>query len=232
MPTNAQEVHDPEEAVLPEGMGFQTKPSTSDGRVRRIVTRSGRGYRGKFPSMKLGRLVHWESLIERDAILITEYDPSVLTYQEQPCVETYYDKEGRVRRYTPDLLIERQDGITIAEVKPAKKLKSLPLRDKLEAIALRMQERNQPFRILTEVEIRREPRFSNIARIHEVLRSLYSLDRSTLEKIPEGLKGEHQFGALVEALGSERLVFRHYMAGNLKIDLDQSICDATVVVVL
>jgi hypothetical protein len=203
-----------------------------DGRVRRVVTRSGRGHRGKFPSLKLARLVHWESLIERDAILVTEYDPSVLRYQEQPSVETYYDKEGKVRRYTPDLMIERHDGITIAEVKPAKKLRSLPLRAKLAAIALRMQERNQPFRILTEVEIRREPRFSNAARIHDALRSLYSLDRSSLEKIPEYLKGEQRFGALVEALGSERLVFRHYMAGNLNIDLDQPICDAAVVAVL
>lgn len=203
-----------------------------DGRVRRVVTRSGRGHRGKFPSLKLRRFVHWESPLERDAILATEYDPSVLSYQEQPCVVTYYDANGTVHKYTPDLKIERASGDTFAEVKPSRKLKKPDLRAKLEAIALRMKERNQPFRILTEVEIRREPRYSNLARIHDVLRSLNVLDRSKLEAIPPSLKGQQRFGDLVKALGSERLLFRHFHAGNVQIDLDQPISDDSLVVVL
>jgi hypothetical protein len=203
-----------------------------DGRVRRIVTRSGRGFRGKFPSLKLGRFVHWESILERDAILMTEYDPSVLSYQEQPCVVTYYDAQGTVRTYTPDLRIERESGETFAEVKPSRKLAKPDLRAKLEAIALRMKERKQPFRILTELEIRREPRYSNAARIHDALRSLNSVDRSKLKAIPKSLKGEQRFGDLVKALGSERQVFRHFVAGNVEIDLDQPISDASLVLVL
>lgn len=199
------------------------------GRVRRIVTRSGRGYRGKFPSLKLGRLVHWESLLERDAILQTEYDPSVLTYQEQPCVVTYYDAEGKVRRYMPDLMVERQTGMTFVEVKPKRKLLQPSLRGKLEAIALRMQERDQPFQILTELEIRREPRYSNLVRIHDALRILNCFDKGPLTELPHGLTGAHRFDDLVKALGSERLVFRHFLAGNVEIDLDLPITGATVV---
>ena len=176
--------------------------------------------------------MHWESLLERDAILVTEYDPSVLSYQEQPCVVTYYDARGTVREYTPDLKIERESGETFNEVKPSRKLAKPDLRAKLEAIALRMQERKQSFRILTELEIRREPRYSNVARIHDALRSLNSLDRSKLGAIPKSLNGEQRFGDLVKALGSERQVFRHFVARNLQIDLDQPIGDASLVLVL
>lgn len=203
-----------------------------DGRARSIVTRSGRGYRGKFPSLKLGRLVHWESLLERDAILQTEYDPSVLTYQEQPCVVTYYDAEGTVRRYTPDLRIERQTGVTIVEVKPKRKLSQPSLRGKLEAIALRMQEREQAFQILTEIDIRHEPRYSNLVRIHDALRNLNSVDRSPLAELPHYLTGEYRFDDLVKALGSERVVFRHFLAGSLHIDINRAITGATLVRVL
>lgn len=51
---------------------------------RRVITRSGRHFRGRYPSRKLGRMVAFESLIERDVILLLEFSRGVLSYQEQP----------------------------------------------------------------------------------------------------------------------------------------------------
>ncbi len=48
--------------------------------ARKVVTRRGRRFRGYYPSAKLGRMVAWESLLERDAILLIEFSPGVLTY--------------------------------------------------------------------------------------------------------------------------------------------------------
>lgn len=36
-------------------------------RARKVVTRSGMGARGKFPSFKNGRMLHWESRLEQDS---------------------------------------------------------------------------------------------------------------------------------------------------------------------
>ena len=66
--------------------------------VRTVVTRSGKRFRGYFPSRKLRRMVGWESILERDAIAVLEYLPTVLHYEEQPSEETYYLEDGTTRR--------------------------------------------------------------------------------------------------------------------------------------
>jgi hypothetical protein len=53
-------------------------------RARKVVTRSGKRIRGKFPSTKLGRMVHWESLYERDAILYLFSPPATMRRRTQP----------------------------------------------------------------------------------------------------------------------------------------------------
>jgi hypothetical protein len=46
--------------------------------------------------------VEWESLLERDAILLFEFSPGVVSYQEQPeMIE--YEQDGVMRRYYPGL---------------------------------------------------------------------------------------------------------------------------------
>ena len=46
-------------------------------------------------------MVEWESLLERDAILLFEFSPGVVSYQEQPA-EILYELEGVIHRYYPD----------------------------------------------------------------------------------------------------------------------------------
>ncbi|AOY00917.1 TnsA endonuclease N-terminal domain-containing protein [Jeongeupia sp. USM3] len=131
-------------------------------RVRKVVTRRGRNIRGYFPSVKLGRMVAWESLLERDAILLAELSPGVIHYQEQPEVISYWDGH-RQRDYVPDLAITLSDEKVIhIEVKPSSELAKPSLRSKYGAIAAHYQRTGTRFRILTELEIRREPRFGNL----------------------------------------------------------------------
>jgi len=53
---------------------------------RIVVTRSGRGFRGYFPSKKLNRLVQFESLLERDAIKLFESSKEIIQFREQPTI--------------------------------------------------------------------------------------------------------------------------------------------------
>ena len=64
--------------------------------------------RGAIPSSKLGRMVHWKSALVRDYIYLLEYDPYVLSYEEQPCTIAY-SYRGQSHTYTPDFLVQRSN---------------------------------------------------------------------------------------------------------------------------
>jgi hypothetical protein len=87
-------------------------------RPRRIVTVSGRGVRGVFPSRKSRNSAQFESLTEATALLVLEVAPSVTAIATQPRVFAWFDGTTQ-RRYTPDIAIEvgRNDGSVFLEVK-------------------------------------------------------------------------------------------------------------------
>lgn len=136
---------------------------------RKVVTRSGRKFRGYFPSKKLKRMVEWESLLERDAILLLEFSRGVVLYQEQPAV-IYYEQEGETRRYHPDFALTlRNDKTVHVEVKPASQLNAPHLAEKFKAISEQYESSSIHFKILTDQAIRQEPRLSNLKRLSSVV---------------------------------------------------------------
>jgi hypothetical protein len=129
--------------------------------VRKITNKGGKKIIGKFPSLKMGRLVWWESQLERDYIYFLEFDPAVIAYEEQPLCIFYYlnDKE---RHYTPDFLIKRADKCLIVEVKreeEAQKEENQRLFSIARAICARD---NYEFVVVTDRMIRAKPRLDNI----------------------------------------------------------------------
>lgn len=90
----------------------------SSRRPRRIVTPSGRGVRGIFPSRKSAKRAQFESSVEEMALRFLEVAPLVKSIATQPRVFEYTDGT-RKRRYTPDVEIEigTANGTTFIEVK-------------------------------------------------------------------------------------------------------------------
>ena len=200
-----------------------------DGRVRRVITRRGKKKRIKFPSKKLGRMVHCESPVEEAAARHLEYDPEIDFYQEQPTVIHYYLPDGTVRKYYPDFMLRRRDGSQVfIEVKTEKSLRSQKLVNKLAAISLRMVELGIEFKIWTDEYICKEPKNSNVMRIHEALRTKGVNARFTSK--PDLRKGmTFTFDSLLARLGNESQIFMHYVAGHIDIDLNAPITDKTLV---
>ncbi|WP_321960070.1 TnsA endonuclease N-terminal domain-containing protein [Paraburkholderia sp. J7] len=95
--------------------------SPSSRRPRRIVTVSGRGVRGTFPTRKSERPAQFESLNEAMALLILEVAASVKSIATQPQVFEYLHDECR-RRYTPDVKVETDTGPAFLEIKDDKAL--------------------------------------------------------------------------------------------------------------
>lgn len=71
---------------------------------------------GKFPSLKLGRMVGYQSLIERDFIYLLDFSPTVTEYCEQP-FPIYYKEENKRRQYTPDFAFTHQGRLYLVECK-------------------------------------------------------------------------------------------------------------------
>lgn len=84
----------------------------------RKIRPSHRGIRGKFPSQKCGRIVEHESTLERDFLLICEFDVNVARYEEQPVRIDYTDEHGKKRQYTPDVLVTYRSDIVPARWMP------------------------------------------------------------------------------------------------------------------
>lgn len=126
----------------------------------RTIRPGTRGVRGKFPSRKVGRMVAFESALERDHLLLLEVDPMVASYEEQPTTIEYV-VEGRKRRYTPDCLVRHVDGsVMLIEVKYAADVAEMSpsRRARAEAAWSAAREyaaaRGWDFRVETDVEIR------------------------------------------------------------------------------
>lgn len=130
--------------------------------VRKVVTRSGRRIRGYFPSYKCGRMIAWESLLERDAILLLEFSAGVISYRHQPAVIDYSDGE-QMRKYYPDFEAVLDGGEVVhLEIKPASELERSSVATKYQLIAADYQRRRHRFRVLTDDDIRVEPLLGNL----------------------------------------------------------------------
>lgn len=135
-------------------------------RARKIISPSGGIVRGKFPSRKNGRMVHYEGLLELDAVYLFETSPEFVRYREQP-PKIHYPDGPKLRRYTPDfeLLLVTGESVTI-EVKPTRFLETAKTRHKFDRIEEHMRRSNISFVILTEQVIRQEPRLYSLRWIY------------------------------------------------------------------
>ena len=73
--------------------------------VRKVSNRGG-NIVGRFPSLKMGRMIAFESLLERDFIYLLDYDVRVEWFEEQP-LTIEYQHDGQALHYTPDFHCRR-----------------------------------------------------------------------------------------------------------------------------
>ncbi|HEV2859472.1 MAG TPA: TnsA endonuclease N-terminal domain-containing protein [Pyrinomonadaceae bacterium] len=127
--------------------------------ARKISNTGTRNLVGKFPSLKMGRIVWYESLLERDYMYLLEIDSDVISYREQPG-RIYYTLDGRRRHYTPDLLVERGREKQLVEVKPKKKAEEEEYRRLFRIAGETCRRDGYEFRVATDEMIRLQPRLN------------------------------------------------------------------------
>lgn len=87
-----------------------TKYTTlNDNSPARIIPRNHRTMTGFVHGNNNGMYSGFESSLERDALILTEFNPSIISYLSQPRTFDYFHDNKR-RTYTPDILIEYKNG--------------------------------------------------------------------------------------------------------------------------
>lgn len=71
----------------------------------RKIKKNYRSVTGYFASVKNGRNIAYESLLERDFFLLLEFDRLVSSYEEQP-LRLSYRYGNKDLPYTPDALVQ------------------------------------------------------------------------------------------------------------------------------
>ena len=124
---------------------------------------SSRSIRGQLSSSKVGRPPQYESALERDLLMLLDFDDGVEFFCEQP-VTIEYLHEGCVRHYTPDVLAYYRADLavsstlrpTLYEVKYRADLRHnwAELKPKFMAALRYADQQGWRFKLVTEREIR------------------------------------------------------------------------------
>lgn len=197
---------------------------------RKPLTRSQRGFRMKYPSLKLGRMVACESLLEGDLVRLLEFSPGVLSYQEQPARILYWDGE-RMREYFPDFAVCLTDGTRAhLEVKSSERLANPKIAAKYRAITEHYRRSGEQFHIVTERELRREPLQANVRKL-SYLRGRARRDLPTIDALCRLLGHDPRTLSSVEACMGQATAWQLLAVGRLVCDLTQTITPNTLVTV-
>src|ERR1017187_8729138 len=105
-------------AAILKGSSIVSIDLTEPGQVRsrKVVSRSNARVTGKYPSWKMGRMIHWESNNELNAFRLLDCKFDIRSFSEQPC-KIVYVMEGVERVHYPDILVATKEGKELWEVK-------------------------------------------------------------------------------------------------------------------
>ena len=131
--------------------------------VRKVSNRGG-NIIGQFPSLKMGRMIAFESLLERDFIYLLDYDPHVEWYEEQPLM-IEYQHETQCRHYTPDFHLVMAGRDVLVECKPEHFVETEENQRKFVAARAWCEQRGWEFQVVTDQQVRSGFRLQNIKRL-------------------------------------------------------------------
>lgn len=148
------------------------KGDIETGQSGRKITMSPVKNTGRFATQKATKSQDFESLLERDFMVLLEYDTRVASFTSQPITLRWIDENGIKRSYTPDVLVrykswlEENDSspcLIFFEVKPRAVLKRKwpKLKPTFKAAIAWTRKMGYQFKIVTEKEIQ-TPYLNNI----------------------------------------------------------------------
>lgn len=198
--------------------------------VRKVSNRGG-NIIGYYPSLKMGRMVAFESTIERDLVYLLDYERQVEEFNEQPC-KIEYLHNGKKHTYTPDFLIGFVGGHkAIVECKPVELTSKEENQRKFEAGRQWAANEGVSYEVVTDEMLRQGCRLQNIKFLSQFAR--HQLPVAVKQQIFKLLQSSPQSLSIEEILydhklydlftGSGALIFRALYYQELVTNLDDEL---------
>jgi len=192
-------------------------------RIRKIVKRSNHRVTGKFPSWKMKRMMQWESTLERDAFYLLDANPNVIEFHEQPA-KISYTLGGEDHCHYPDIFVKTSHDSSFIEVKESKDAADELVTERTEFLSFQLPVRGFSYGVLTEDEIRQEPRLSNSRRLVRYGRKEVPIQIRDMLIRNYFMKGECPTSQIINSNDCNILypaICRMILEGALSIDLSQ-----------
>jgi len=187
---------------------------------------------GKFPSLKNGKTVWFESHLERDFIFLTEFDREVIKYREQP-FQVQYLMDGKKYRYFPDFLIERENKNQVIEIKPQSKVEKEEFIYFSKVMTDHLAKEGYEYLVITDSTIRLQPRLSNIKLFWRYSKmSITTKQQVLINDLFETASSISFFEVcsfLCQAKEQKELIYALFFHGYLTLDINQPITAESVI---
>ena len=161
--------------------------------VRKVYS-SGRNMTGLFPSLKLRRMVAFESLIEQDYLYVLDYEREVVFFEEQP-LSIEYVWDGKKLRYTPDFHVIRGEIHELVECKPLVFVNTEDNQRKFSVAQTWCKDQGWSFSVITDQDLRQSHRLSNIKLLTRYAR--WPISDSSKQRVKDRL-GKKTVATLLE----------------------------------
>ncbi|MHB8629867.1 MAG: TnsA endonuclease N-terminal domain-containing protein [Aggregatilineales bacterium] len=127
-----------------------------------MPAKPGGAVSGTFPSLKLGRAVHYSSSLERDFLFFVEFDRQVVSYVEQPLAIIGTLLDGTTHEYTPDFLVQCGSTRELVECKPVHELEHPHTQQQCWLGQGWADVNGCVFRLVTDTELRQGHKLANL----------------------------------------------------------------------
>lgn len=197
-------------------------------RAREPITRSRGIVRGQFPSTKMGRVIAWESQLERRACYLFEFSKVVQAFREQP-IQLSIPFQGCIKRYIPDFELILDTGeIWYVEIKPVNKLKNTETLAFYNVVSYQLKELGYQYILITDQELKQPTRERNLVLLRKYLQ--HSLTTQQIQFIQKEISSGaiKTLGEVVKYFGSINTAYALIAQDIISIDLALPLSTTTI----
>ncbi|MEO1341086.1 MAG: hypothetical protein AAFV28_08075 [Cyanobacteria bacterium J06635_13] len=119
--------------------------------------------------------IWYDSALKRDFMYWLEFDPDVVSYAT-PAISFDYYQSGKLKHYIPDFQVVRHQKKQIIDVRSRKTIESDRYKRVYQQLLGMCNEAGWEFVVLSELEVRKEPIFSNIKLLYRYARESFTID--------------------------------------------------------
>ena len=204
-------------------INFIKFPEDGESRIKKIISRSNTKPTGKYPSWKMGRMLHWENIEQLHAFRLLDINPAIDSFEELP-MEIQYEMNGETYHEYPDILIKFGNSKEIWKIKKSLEVEDAISKEKDKYFQEQLLNRGFGWRLVSPESLIQEPRKQNaITLLRHGLNPISPIEK---ERIRNYLKqnGGICWGEIIAGLvgpSGPKNICRLVLEGNIYFEINQ-----------